>query len=567
MIEEHLHDETSQIYSHLRKSKALAKAIKFHRAPQWPSPPTADLPPKEVADELVDCYLRSTETVYRVLHVPTFKRDYEALWTSDTTPDIAFRVQLKLVFAIGSTTYDEKFTLRASATRWVYEAQTWLSEPKLKPRLGIQYLQTNLLLLFAREAVDVGSDSVWVSAGALLRKAIHMGLHRDFTSAPERTSFALEMRRRLWNTILEVALQSSLTMGGPPLLSLSDFDAQPPRNLDDDQLMAENPVSKPEDSFTQTSIAIALRKTFPLRLAVTKLLNDVGAQDTYDSMLRLDGELRTSYKALYRNIQKWKLTSGLSPFRFDICTLDFIINRYISALHLPLFGPALHEAAYAFSRKVVVETSLKLWCAAFPSSSIMSARSNDGVMLPGPYELERLSICGTGFYRTVAMQAALLIVIELKAELQEGESLGPIYLRPDLLSVIEDAKTWYLRCIEAGETNVKGYILTCVAAAQIHGLMEHLEGDELSALLVKAAEDAGEKCLPILERLATQGQGGISGLHSMPSNTTPDMVGDWDFMVSKNKEASVHIPLMANFYIRCRMLCLMLVVWSRRVGY
>ena len=108
----------------MQKCKSLAKAIKSQRTPSWPSPPTADLPSKDVADELVDCYLRTIETVYRILHVPTFKRDYEALWVSNTEPNTAFLVQLKLVLAIGAITYDEQFSLRTLAIRWIYEAET-----------------------------------------------------------------------------------------------------------------------------------------------------------------------------------------------------------------------------------------------------------------------------------------------------------------------------------------------------------------------------------------------------------------------------------------------------------
>lgn len=92
----------------------------------------ADLPLKDVADKPVNCYLRTTETVHRILHVPTLRRDYEALWVSDTEPDTAFLVQLKLVLAIGATTYDEQFSLRASVIQWVYKAQTWFSEPEFK---------------------------------------------------------------------------------------------------------------------------------------------------------------------------------------------------------------------------------------------------------------------------------------------------------------------------------------------------------------------------------------------------------------------------------------------------
>lgn len=278
ILEAHLREETSKVFSGIQRCKALAKVIKTQRTPSWPSPPTAALPPKDVADELVDCYLRTSETVYRILHIPTFRRDYEALWVPDTVPDAAFMVQLKLVLAIGATTYDEQFSLRVSAIRWVYEAQTWLSEPEFKSRLSISSLQTNLLVLLARETAHISEGLVWISAGALLKTAVYMGLHRDPARLPKRATFVAEMRRRLWNTILEVTLQSRLTSGRPPLVSLDDFDTEPPGNFDDDQLVAEDPVPKQDGNFTQVSIAIALRKTFSVRLAVTKFLNDLGSR-------------------------------------------------------------------------------------------------------------------------------------------------------------------------------------------------------------------------------------------------------------------------------------------------
>lgn len=518
----------------------MAKVIKSRRAPRWPTPPTPDLPPKDVADELVDCYLRTTETVYRILHVPTFRRDYEAVWVSGAEPDTAFLVQLKLVLAIGATTYDENFSLRVSASRWVYEAQTWASEPEFKSRLGIQSLQTNLLLLLARETAGIGGGLTWISAGALLRTAVYMGLHRDPSRLPKRSIFAAEMRRRLWNSILELTLQSSLTSGGPPLISLDDFDTEPPGNFDDDQLGAEDPAPKPEDCFTQMSVTIALRKTFPLRLAVTKFLNDLGSHGTYEETLRLDAELRASYKALSRTLQACTSTTGPSPSRFQIRVVDFLMHRHLSSLHAPFFGPALHETAYAFSRKVVVETSLKIWCAACPSSSIMAAqrrrRGDDAATSPAADrdDLERLTACGSAFYRTVAMQAALLVAVELRTQLQEEESLGPVPLRPDLLSVLDEARTWSLRCIEAGETNMKGYLLVCVVAAQIGGLMRGVAKEEVPGLLVRAAEDAGETCLPMLEEMAAQGraEGGGDGLQTTLGTPAPEGMEDWDFMVS-----------------------------------
>jgi hypothetical protein len=134
-------------------------------------------------------------------------------------------------------------------------------------------------------------------------------------------------------------------------------------------------VPKPEEDFTQVSIAIALRKPFPLRLAVTKFLNDLGSNGTYEETLRLDAELRASYKTLCRTLQGCNSYTRASPSRFELRAVDFLMYRYLSSLHIPFFSPALHETTYTFSRKIAVETSLKIWCAAYPSSSIMAASS------------------------------------------------------------------------------------------------------------------------------------------------------------------------------------------------
>lgn len=524
-------EQASNILSGIQKCKSLAKVIKSQRAPPWPCPPTADLPPKNVADELVDCYLRTTETFYRILHVPNFKRDYEGLWVPDTPPDTAFLVQVKLVLAIGALTFDEHFSMRTSAIRWIYEAQTWLSGPKFKSRLGIQSLQTEILLLLARELVSIGGEPMWISAGALVRKAVFMGLHRDPTSLQISSNFAVEMRRRLWNTILEINLQSGLTSGGLPFISLDDFDTECPGNFDDDQLTTEAAVPKQGNEFTKVFIARALRKTFPIRLEVTKFLNNLKSQGTYEETLRLDAELRAAFKTLSPSLHTCSSSTGPSPSKFETRVVDFIMGRYISALHIPFFGPSLHEATYAYSRKVVIEISLKTWYAVYPSSSAMTDQPRNDTTWPQGDDLGRLVACGSGFSRTVAWQAAILIAVELRAQLQEDESLGLMPLRPDLLSVLDDAKTWCLQCIRAGEVNIKGYLLICILTAQIQGLRRGDGKEEIPRLVINSAEDAIESCLPILEGMTTWVVG--DGLCETASNTPLGIMEDWDFMVSK----------------------------------
>lgn len=557
LIEPYVHEESSVILSNMKRCKHLARVIKSGRVPSWPSPPSADLPSREVADELVDCYLQTIESVYRVLHIPTFKKDYEAIWSPNSKPHPAFLILLKLVLAIGATMYDKNFSLRSSAIRWTYEAQTSISEPRFKSMLGIQCLQIQILLLIARETADVSGEMVWISVGALYRTAIQMGLHRDPAQLPKSTTFMAEMRRRLWNTILEISVQSSLTSGGPPLTSLDDFSTEPPGNFDDEQIVTEDSQPKPEDQFTQTSVAIALRTTLPFRLAVTKLLNDASSHNTYEATLKLDADLKASYKALCRVLQKFKPSATCTTTRYAMRLVDIIMHRYLSALHIPFFGPAFQETEYAFSRKVVTESSLKIWYLAFPTTFNNTTPSISDKSASERDNLARLMICGSGFFRTIIFQATFTMAIELKCQLQEDQGLGPVTARPDLLSLLDGAKEWCFRCIEAGETSIKGYLFLCLISAQIDGLMHGLDKDKLPESLIKAAEEAEARCLPILEAAASEFRTGGASNESDPTSLyiPPETSENWDFLVGPQSMTRLHtLTVYSKFQILCSKL-------------
>ncbi|KAL3462228.1 hypothetical protein BJX64DRAFT_277308 [Aspergillus heterothallicus] len=535
LIEPFLRNGDSKAVSGLKRCKELARVIKAQRTPQWPTPPTSDLPPKGVADELVDCYLRTIEKTYRILHIPSFRTDYDALWVTDAKPSTAFTVQLKLVLALGALTYDDYFSMRPSAIRWVYEAHTWLSDPDFKPQLNIQCLQSRVLLMLARECLNVGGDSTWISAGALLRTALYMGLHRDPAHLPNRTTLAAEMRRRLWNTVMELTLQASIVSGGAPLLSLSDFDCEPPGNFDDEQLLAEDPVPKSDEEYTQTAITRALRQTYSHRLSIAKFLNDLSTQGSYQDTLQLDAGLRETYRTILRTIRGYSTNGGPAPSSFETRVLDFIVNYYLCCAHIPFFELSLKEASYAFSRKVVVESSLKLWCDTYPSSPLVTSLPSNNDPVSNQDTLTRMVTCGFGFFRLGSMISTMYVALELKAQLQDEDSLGPNPYRRDLFSLISEAKAWTWTTIECGETNIKGYLLASMITAQIEGLRLGVEKSKLPNLLLQAAEQAEERCLAFLEEKAGQGASNpdVNMMDEMGLNRTPAFMGDWEFIYSQ----------------------------------
>ncbi|KAK3690505.1 hypothetical protein B0T22DRAFT_405080 [Podospora appendiculata] len=542
LIEPHV-TQIPHVISTIQRCKALAKVIKTCRTPSWPTPPTSTLPPKPIADELINNYLRTSESIHRVLHIPTFLHHSESLWTSP--PDPAFLIQLKLVLAIGAATYDETFSLRPSAVQWVYEAQTYLSHPDSKSLLTIHALKTHLLLLLAREAAGVNEGMNWVSAGTLLRTAVYMGLHRDPANLMNTgTLLTTEMHRRLWNSILELCLQSSLTSGGPPLFSLSDFDTQPPSNFDDNQLTSTT-TNQPQPFTvpTQSSTAIALRRTLTARLAIVKFLNDLSSPTSYAEALRLDSALRAAYTLL----PALPTTTSIH--------IELIMHTYLSALHVPFFPLSLQarDQTYAFTRTVVIDTSLQIWYAVNPPPSTSSPpsrptpspSSSPPASSSPPPSLPLLTKNTSTPLRTAAMQSLLLIALSLHSQLLSlsrspsptPSTLGTPPLRRDLLAALDAAQPWQLSCLEAGETNMKGYLLLGMLCAHIGGLRSGLDKAERTRRILTAVENAGVVCLEVFERIVAGLDGGVGeaggpgmqGAEEDWDSFTPDSLFDFGF--------------------------------------
>ncbi|KAH7088981.1 hypothetical protein FB567DRAFT_321978 [Paraphoma chrysanthemicola] len=514
----------------LHRAKALARVIKTRRSPEWPTPSIAGLPPRSVCDDLVAHYFRNLETLYRVLHRPTFQETYNQMWVIESSTP--FMMQVKLVLAIGAITYDKSCSMRADATRWIYEAQTWIAKPTIKSRLGVEYLQTSILLLLARELVDVGSELVWISAGALLREAMYIGLHKDPMQLPRSSHFEREMRRRLWNTILEINAQFSLISGGSCLITMNDFTTTPPGNFNDEDLCTADATPATDEVFTDSSVAIALRRTLPIRLHVVCFLNDAATLGTYDETLRIDADLRAASKSLRQAIQPQSCSSGATggfTSSFALEATEFIMQRYISSLHIPYLNPSFSEAAYAYSRKAVLDTSLKIWNLACPSSESISDRTGllDGIET----DMARICRCGAGFFRAFTFHASTFLAVELRAQYQDEDNVP----RPDLLRIPNDAADLVIQCIDAGETGIKGYLLLRVLEAQIDAIKKRVPKEETIVLLGKAAENAISDCLPLLERIA-----GIQDSSTEDSinpakfdfQVSPDFMEDWDLVMS-----------------------------------
>ncbi|PNP59968.1 hypothetical protein FNYG_14705 [Fusarium nygamai] len=333
-------------------------------------------------------------------------------------------------------------------------------------------LQIMCLLHLARQTAGFGADLVWISSGTLFRTAMYMGLHRDPMHLPKVPVFEAEQRRRLWGTIIELTLQSSVESGGPPLFSTDDFDTEPPSNLDDNELEAKGPdtttpVSKALEVYTDSSFLIAIRKSLALRLEIAKFVNNFRSPPTFEETLRLNAELTAACRTLTQAVNSFqKSDSRASPFHSQL--LEHIIRPFFIVLHMPFMKRAFENPAYYFSRKMMLDSALKLYTSSCADSTLIS-----GTHVSAPnHDYARLTICGSGPFRNIVLRAHMIIAAEVIAQLEEDEGLAP---RVDLLDALRGMPVWTRRRQEAGETNIKSHLFATVILTYIDCLMQGLD--------------------------------------------------------------------------------------------
>ena len=503
------------------------------------------MPREETARRLVDAYIRTFESVYRILHQPTFWQGYAEYWKDPDAASPAFVVQLQLCMAIGTRFQDDAIVLRRSAAQWIYEAQVWLVTLGERSRLDVGALQTMCLLHLARETCGIGCGLAWISAGSLLRTAMHLGLHRDPDHFPNMSPLSAEIRRRLWATILEIVLQSSLDSGAPPLLTLADFDTRPPSNYDDGQLTdgdkSPPPPPRKASFFTQTTVQLALLRSFPTRLAIAQYVNHFGSPASYQETLKWNAELTKACRELSAAFQPFYDPAGILPKRlsmFQLRLAEHMVHRFFLALNHPWLWPAHNNPAYYFSRKMCVETSLKLYRAiatGTPAGDAGTASQNE--------DFTRLATCGYGAFRSTPTLAVLTICLELVWQVQEDRSFRPSVdtdqrpgrpapgagggagggadadvaagsvsmgigsgaaPRQELLEAVRYSIGWAERRIRSGETNVKAHLLFSALLGQVQALQRGDSDAEVERHVLRSIADDLGRCAHLLEDAAAR---------------------------------------------------------------
>ncbi|KAJ5698783.1 C6 zinc finger domain protein [Penicillium macrosclerotiorum] len=475
----------SQAGDSLQDCKTIARNIKLSRPSRGPQFPGFGLPPlpREMADTMATLYIDYFESALRILHIPTFWSEYRKYW--DDSDRIALNEQLKiyLVVGIGSSLYDHgdrAATLRNIdlVQQWIYTAQTWLSGPLEKDRLDVSGIQIFCLTILSRQIFSIGDDLTWTSVGSLIHGAMQIGLHRDPKNLPAKISvLQAEVRRRLWYTVLELVVQSSLDARMPPRISWNDFDTELPSHINDDQINDTTTELRPvaRSAFTDTSAQLALIDSLSSRIQIVQNLNGLHATTSYDQALSFSSELMASLQACHR------LTDNDVSTPFHRNMLDFLVRRFIIPLHYSFSNQAYRNPLFHYSSRISLDTAL-------------------AIISPEPDStFSRLISIGSGPFRESIRCATSVISLELLRHVENQQFSGTLQrthqYREFLKKAVRDLIDLSEERIKLGETNVKNHMFLCMILAQV-------EATEASApvdlQVVRAARDSLEMCSKIL---------------------------------------------------------------------
>ncbi|KAH6633473.1 hypothetical protein C7974DRAFT_172295 [Boeremia exigua] len=484
--------KSTELYKTVKELKTMARILKTARMllPAIAPEALGSLPCKAICDILVDGYLRTFEGALRVLHIPSFRKEYDDYWSGRAQSKPSVQLKIMLVCAIGVPFYTgvDQPRFRTSCAKWIQAAENWLAAPHAKSRLNMAGLQIQVLVLLAKQVCNVEGDHVWITAGSLLRTAMYLGLHRDPSYFGKINTFHAEMRRRLWATVLELEVQSSLDMGMPPLISVHDFDTNPPSNVDDEDLyeQEDSPLNiKPLEMCTDCSLQIAFAQSLPERLEIVRLINDIRFDLPYSKCLQL-GKTLTELCDSKTRFFKEALKGGARITPFQIKFLDSLVRRFVLGLHRPYFVKAKENPYYHFSRKICLESSLAIIAPA------TAAVGEDWTLL---------TYRAVGFFKSLILYAMSTIYYELNTQIEEhqnapaptapliSDSEDRVFVLPPQSHTLYDALVMAyhtsVQRILNGETNAKGAVFFACAVARVDALVA---GTDPEAMVLQAAK-------------------------------------------------------------------------------
>ncbi|OCK76825.1 hypothetical protein K432DRAFT_428448 [Lepidopterella palustris CBS 459.81] len=347
----------------LKKLQIRWKDARTNLLPSTDSELVHFLPERETVDDLVRLYFDTFETMYRILHFPSFWKEYQMFWDNPQVANPPIVVLILLVMATVSCLsvkeqpkyIGDSSIARERAVMWIEVSEWWLRRHSQK-NLFLATWQVRCLLTLAKQVNLVKKKQAWTAAGTLVREAMSAGFHRDPSILGEKVSlFNQEMRRRLWATMVELELQAAIDRGMPSALVSINFDCATVLNVNDEDLGVECdslPTSRPLGEYTACSFLCISKLSFSLRVTLSSLLNDLSASLPYNEVWKYEEIIRNELEKISPQAEgaENQGIQGLPPMARIL--LDIQLRQFFILLHAPFAREAKNNTQFLPSMMV-----------------------------------------------------------------------------------------------------------------------------------------------------------------------------------------------------------------------
>ncbi|CAI7634969.1 unnamed protein product [Penicillium bialowiezense] len=195
------------------------------------------LPPRSLADHLLECYWDRVHCLFSFFHRPSFEQAYENLWGSNKSPkpelpqlniglggaydcgpnSMVFHCALNCIFALGCHFSDIPPAEREAAVYSFFLRAKRFVNLDLLDIGTIGVVQTLLLVSLLLQSTPY-PNRCWNAIGLACRAAQGLGLH-ETTTHSSRKPLEVEIRRRTWHSCVIMDMIVSMTHGRPSMTS------------------------------------------------------------------------------------------------------------------------------------------------------------------------------------------------------------------------------------------------------------------------------------------------------------------------------------------------------------
>ncbi|KAG8762065.1 hypothetical protein FRC11_011396, partial [Ceratobasidium sp. 423] len=328
-----------------------------------------DLPPKSVADTLVDFYFTHINYTRYPLYEPAFRVSYDSIWTNGVRVSPGDARFLPLLFVVMATAVrlapehiaGDLRTRRITSLRYYWSSRRTLTLASAIQNESLELLLARLLsarfLIFDRRITEC-----WSQLGAAVRTAHALGLHRDGAKLG-LDPFQTEYRRRIWSYLYHADRTHALLLGRPHSIQDDYTDTLPPMNIEDSELLIAtssplrpHPLSQP----THMTFVILRHQLAKIIGHIVHHFQFVRSHLRYQEVLNLDNELQQFVASLPPHY-------SLDPDTSLDAVLDFLpVHRFLIvtevyfvriSLHRPYLLRKLDSDRFNFSRKACFDSA------------------------------------------------------------------------------------------------------------------------------------------------------------------------------------------------------------------